>query len=133
MNQTEWAALALLVAVLLVPSASIYGYDLWLDAQKLDEEVQVVWITGWAAENGGWSPSEITLRKGVPAKLIITSADVTHGFHVPDLGLDSGPIAPGHKAVIEFVPEETGTFTFRCSVFCSEGHQSMVGKITVVE
>ena len=75
-------------------------------------------------------PAEIRVKKGQQVKLTITSADVTHGFSLPDFTINRN-LEPGKATVIEFVPDRAGTFTFACSVLCGTGHPSMKGKLVV--
>ena len=73
-----------------------------------------------------YSPSQITLKKGQPVKLVITNTDKTHGITIPEFnarGIDS----------VEFTPNKTGTFEFRCPTMCGTGHRNMTGTIVVTE
>jgi len=58
---------------------------------RAQEGARVIVIT---AKRFEFSPSEITLRKGETVKLQLKSEDVTHGFFVRPLGIDTD-IAPG--------------------------------------
>jgi cytochrome c oxidase subunit 2 len=77
-------------------------------------------------------PSEITLKRGVPVVLEITSADREHGFKVPELGLRAD-VKPGETTRVRLVPDKTGRFAFRCDVFCGSGHEDMTGELVVVD
>lgn len=77
-------------------------------------------------------PSEITLERGVPVVLEITSADRDHGFKVPELGVRAD-VKPGETTRVRLVPDRTGRFAFRCDVFCGTGHEDMTGEIVVVD
>jgi cytochrome c oxidase subunit 2 len=79
-----------------------------------------------------YSPHEIRLKKGVPVVLEITSLDVPHGFNLPDFGVRAD-VVPGMPAHVRLVPDKTGTFTFRCDVFCGTGHEDLDGTIVVSE
>ena len=79
-----------------------------------------------------FSPSEITLKKGEPVILILTSHDVTHGIAVNELGIRKD-VAAGQTGELDFTPVRTGTFEAKCSYFCGIGHTSMMLKINVVE
>jgi cytochrome c oxidase subunit 2 len=78
-----------------------------------------------------FEPSTITLARGVPVILELTSADHHHGFNIPALGLRAD-VEPGTPARLELVPERAGTFPFHCDVFCGDGHEEMTGEIVVV-
>ena len=74
-------------------------------------------------------PSTITLKKGEAVKLLVTSEDVTHGFFLRQLKIDTDLI-PGETQQITVTPQSAGTFTAFCHHFCGSGHGSM--KLTVV-
>jgi cytochrome c oxidase subunit 2 len=76
-------------------------------------------------------PGNITLKKGVPVILELTSSDVIMGFNAPDLQ-SRATIIPGVVTRIRVVPDKVGTFIFFCDVFCGDGHEDMSGTITVV-
>ncbi len=75
-------------------------------------------------------PRELTLKKGEPVVLELTTADVVMGFNCPDLGVRAD-IIPGQTARLRFTPDKAGTFDFLCDIFCGEGHEGMSGKLKV--
>lgn len=79
-----------------------------------------------------FTPEEITLKKGEPVAIEITSEDVRHGFSLPDFKVRAS-LKPGETSVVRFTPDKTGQFTFTCDVFCGAGHEDMSGTIRVVE
>lgn len=79
-----------------------------------------------------FSPAEITVKKGEPVVLEITSQDVKHGFTLPDFGVRAD-IKPGVVNRISFTPDKAGRFTFACDVFCGAGHEDMSGTINVTD
>jgi cytochrome c oxidase subunit 2 len=90
---------------------------------------QVVRMT---AKKFEYTPSQITLKKGVPVVLEITAVDRDHGFKVPELGVRAD-LKSGQVTRVRIVPDRTGTFEFRCDVFCGSGHEDMSGEIVVVD
>lgn len=82
-------------------------------------------------EEGGFQPRQIEVRRGERIRLVLTSYDVTHSFQLLDYGVDTGPIFPGTKRVVEFVADRIGTFPFQCNVRCSPLHRNMVGQLVV--
>lgn len=94
-----------------------------------DQTEQLIKIT---AKKFEYSPSEITVKKGIPVTLEFTSLDRLHGFNCPDLGIRSD-IVPGKVNRLRFVPQKIGTFPFHCDNFCGEGHENMTGKIVVTK
>ena len=78
-----------------------------------------------------YSPNKLTVKKGVPVVLELTTADVLMGFYVPDFDIRAD-IVPEQVTRVRLVPDKIGTFTFLCDVFCGSGHETMNGTITVV-
>ena len=111
--------------ILLVISATVFTMVL----SFADQSEQVIKIT---AKKFEYSPNEIRVKKGVPVVLELTSLDRLHGFNCPELGIRSD-INPGQAAKVRFTPQQSGTFTFFCDIFCGEGHENMNGKIIVEE
>ena len=71
---------------------------------------------------------------GEKVKLRVRNVDtVTHGFAIPDLGVESGDIKSGHQVIEEFTPEKVGEYDFYCTAWCSEHHLQMRGVLEVVE
>jgi cytochrome c oxidase subunit 2 len=79
-----------------------------------------------------YDPSEITLKKGVAVILEITALDRDHGFKIPELGIPAD-LKSGQVTRVRIVPDRTGTFKFRCDVFCGSGHEDMAGEFVVVD
>ena len=79
-----------------------------------------------------FEPKTITVRKGQPVRLVITSVDVEHGFKIKEFNINEKIKA--HKTkVIEFTPDRAGRFRFSCSVYCGDGHEDMEGVLIVTE
>jgi cytochrome c oxidase subunit II len=93
-------------------------------AQPEEQLIKVV------ARRFTFTPSEISLKKGVPVVLELTTLDVVMGFNAPDFGVRSD-IVPGKTSQVRFTPDKTGKFTFQCDIFCGSGHEDMNGVITV--
>jgi len=83
------------------------------------------------ARKFSYSPGQVTLKKGVPVTLELTTADVTMGFNAPDFNVRAD-ILPGQTSRVRFTPDKTGTFVFLCDIFCGEGHEKMSGQLKVV-
>ena len=79
-----------------------------------------------------YSPAEITVKKGEPVVIEVSSQDVKHGFTLPDFGIRTD-IAPGSVNRISFTPDRAGRFAFACDVFCGAGHEDMSGTLIVTE
>ena len=84
------------------------------------------------AKRFAYSPSEITLQRGVPVVLELTSLDRDHGFRIEALGIRAD-VKPGVVTRVRLVPDRVGRFEFTCDVFCGDGHEDMSGEIVVVD
>jgi cytochrome c oxidase subunit 2 len=83
------------------------------------------------ASSGGASGPQIVVPKGQPVYFRITSTDVIHAFHVPELGLKQDAM-PGSINTIRTVPYETGTYQGYCAEFCGVAHSQMYFSVKVV-
>jgi cytochrome c oxidase subunit 2 len=119
--------LAASVAGLVTLALATAGVKLAADSGGAPERVVEI-----KAKRFEYAPREITLKKGEPVVLKLTSLDRLHGFDVPELGI-RGDILPGESAQIRLVPQQVGTFAFHCDIFCGSGHETMTGSIKVVE
>jgi cytochrome c oxidase subunit II len=79
-----------------------------------------------------YSPDEITLKKGEPVILVLTTQDVNHGLSFKGLNLNA-KIEKGKPTELPFTPNKVGDFVGHCSVFCGSGHGSMQMTIHVTE
>jgi len=93
------------------------------------DDVKVIKIT---AKKFDFTPSEITVKRGVPVALELTSSDRVHGFSLPDFKL-TARIEPGKVTRVVFTPDKTGEFTFSCNIFCGSGHEDMAGRLAVTD
>jgi len=79
-----------------------------------------------------FSPSEITLKKGEPVILRLSSTDRVHGFMSKPLKIDTD-IAAEKTTDVAVTPDTAGDFTVICDHYCGTGHGNMKMKVTVVE
>jgi cytochrome c oxidase subunit II len=91
------------------------------------QEPRVINIT---AKRFECSPNQITLKKGEPVKLLLTSDDVTHGFFLKPLKIDE-VIVPGKTTEVNLTPQTAGTYLLICDHFCGVNHAAMNMKIVV--
>lgn len=84
------------------------------------------------AQRFSYKPNVITLKKGVPVVIVLTSKDVNHGLKFKELNLDI-KVKKHATTQVDFTPEKTGTFVGQCSVFCGSGHGSMKLTLHVTE
>jgi len=82
------------------------------------------------AKNWEFSPNTIEVNLGDKVELHIESVDVTHGFRLPDFGINE-VLEPHNDIHVEFIADKKGTFAFSCSVPCGRGHGGMSGQLIV--
>lgn len=92
-----------------------------------DASLKVIPIT---AHQWAYEPAQITLQVNEPVIFELTSADVHHGFNLPDFGVRADVI-PGQKARVKVTPDKPGTFAFFCDYYCGTGHEGMQGEVVV--
>jgi len=97
--------------------------------QHVTQDEQIVRISASAFE---FTPSQISVKKGVPVVLELISQDRHHGFKLTQFHIRVD-VKPGVIENVRFVPNKAGTFTFSCDVFCGEGHEEMSGVIEVTD
>src|ERR1700674_209251 len=67
------------------------------------------------AKRFDFTPGEITVKKGEPVVLVLTSADVDHGVKFKELHVDV-KAKKGQTSEVTFTPDQVGTFVGQCSV-----------------
>jgi len=116
--------------VLLLPWFPVFSLGLGLfllgcqKNQPADERIRVVMKKYTIA------PPEIRVKPGERIELDVTTADVQHGFDVPELGIRQ-PVQPGRTTVIYFTAPSTGEYRVACGVICGPHHDDMRGKLVV--
>ncbi len=108
-------------------------------------DAQVITLTG-VASTGTWTEEKVrggtywfgefetarpVLRLGQKTLLRLKSADVTHTFYSPSLGIGPIEVYPGHVVEIEVTPTEEGEFEYYCTTVCGAPHFGMRGKFVV--
>lgn len=83
-----------------------------------------------SAKKFDFTPSEITLKKGEPVILRLTSSDRVHGFMSKPFKIDTD-IPPDKTTDVAFTPDTAGDFTIICDHYCGTGHGNMKMKVTV--
>src|SRR5260370_40992058 len=84
------------------------------------------------AKKFDFSPDSITLKKGEPVVLEISSADREHRFNLRAFDVRTN-VSPEKGSRIRFTPDNTRKFTFSCAVFCSDVHEEMTRTVVVNE
>ena len=85
-----------------------------------------------SAKKFEFSPAQITLKKGEPVILRLSSSDRVHGFMSKPLKIDTD-IPAGASTDVNVTPDTAGDFTIICDHYCGTGHGNMKLKVTVVQ
>ncbi len=120
MNRNPWTLRTFIPLLFLAPLCGLSGCN----SGKPDVVIPVV-MKKYALD-----PPVIRVKKGQLVELDVSTADVQHGFTVPDLGIKE-PIQPRRPARIVFKADRAGVFPMSCSIICGPGHDDMAGKIVV--
>jgi cytochrome c oxidase subunit II len=100
-----------------------------INLTRANDNPKVIEIT---AKKFEFTPNEITLKKGEPVILRLTSSDRVHGFFSKPLKFDTDILA-GKTTDVAVTPDTAGDFTIICDHYCGTGHGNMKMKATVVE
>jgi cytochrome c oxidase subunit 2 len=107
----------------------LVGVPSMISLTRASDNPKVIEIT---AKKFEFTPNQITLKKGEPVILRVTTADRVHGFMSRPLKFDTD-IAVGKATDVAVTPDTVGDFTVICDHYCGTGHGGMNMKITVVE
>src|ERR1700730_1180831 len=133
---------------LFIASAAFLAPSIFLSQPEpiraTSQDVQVIEI---AAKKYQYSNSPIHVKVGTKVQLKITAIDHDHGFKIgsiPDGASSSDKtgliftseqecwqLKKGETAMIEFVAQTPGTYSFKCCHTCGLGHKGMKGQIVV--
>ena len=84
------------------------------------------------AKKYSFEPATIQVVAGEPVRLLIRSADVIHGFSIPQLKIDLRIPKGGDIIVAEFIAPSAGRYEVACSEFCGSGHGQMKAALVSV-
>jgi cytochrome c oxidase subunit 2 len=136
-------------AVLFIAASAGFWMTAWgmALAQTPENQAALPQVIAVSAKKYEFSPSEIHVHKGVKVELKVHSEDDTHGVKLsiypegsngkgtPGLLFEqpgeNGKVAKGVDQVLDFVPQQTGTYEFKCAKLCGLGHNRMKGKLVV--
>lgn len=113
--------------VLLFIGLFAFGYPISAVYMQNNREYYIIART---PENGNWSVEEINMKLGSNIILTVISDDVTHSFYIEEFNIDV-ELYPGKAVEITINANIAGEFIFKCYVYCSPTHTSMIGKLIV--
>lgn len=129
------ALLVIITAFIITISTGAIAYAVQgLTEAEPDEGVLVNGVREFriTAQQWYYGPGLLKADPGETVKFIVTSADITHGFAINELGfnLSLSSTAVKHEVVIPSdIPD--GIYTMYCSIFCGIGHPYMKGGLIV--
>lgn len=121
MKAERFALLLVIVLVIGVPLAAVLARS----------HSDVIELHGKVAENGGWTPSDLTAQVGQPLHLRLTSDDVVHSFAVGQSPMPAVDVLPGKWTTTTLMFDQPGKYTFYCTRWCGPNHWRMRGTIEV--
>ena len=91
---------------------------------------QFLWTFKYPEENVT-SRGTLVLPANRSVALNITSNDVIHSVHIPELGLKQDAV-PGQYNRLQTTPTSQGTYQLYCAEYCGVGHSQMTATVKVV-
>lgn len=79
----------------------------------------------------GAETSDLIVPINKPVRLIMSSADVIHGFYVPDFRINRD-VLPNQYTVVWFKAEKEGSYPILCTQYCGTKHSQMVRYVRVM-
>ena len=107
----------------------LVGVPAMTNLTRASDNPKVIEIT---AKKFEFTPNEITLKKGEPVILRLTTTDRVHGFMSKPLKVDTD-IPAGKTTDVTVTPDTAGNFTIICDHYCGTGHGGMKMTISVVQ
>jgi cytochrome c oxidase subunit 2 len=83
------------------------------------------------AKRFAFDPAVIEVDEGESVRLVLRSADVTHGFEIDGYDVKIEVPKGGEPVSVEFVADRAGSFGIECSEYCGSGHRRMRGELVV--
>lgn len=118
MKRVKWSPLCLAAIMAMSPMMAM--------AQEAARTIEI------HAKRFAFDPSEITLKKGEPVKLLLSSDDVPHSLLIESLHVNA-PMTKGHVTEVLLTPDKAGDFHGKCGRFCGSGHGKMVFTVHVTD
>jgi cytochrome c oxidase subunit II len=83
------------------------------------------------AQQYDFVPNCVRVPAGTPVKFRLTSADVVHGFLLPNTNVNT-MVVPGFVAEVRTSFAQPGEYAMPCHEFCGLGHHAMWTRVSVV-
>ncbi len=100
------------------------------DHPGVHEIARGVYEAYYVAHVFAFEPATIAVPVGSRVTFYVTSADVMHGFSIPETGVNTS-VEPGWVSSVSHRFTSRGTFLLICNEYCGSGHQLMAAKVVV--
>ena len=127
------ASARFLLSSLAVVLATLVGRGLPLLALGSEERTSPLRSFEIVASRYAFDPARIEVQQGDHVKLVLRSADTTHGLAIDGYGVKVLIPKGGEEVSVEFMAHRSGTFRMTCSEYCGSGHRRMQGWFVVTE
>jgi cytochrome c oxidase subunit II len=128
-----WTVIPLIIVLYLATqSLAFYTSQRTPPADSLPVKVEsAMWSWTFEYSNGKKSTTDLYVPVGKPVKLLLTSKDVIHAFHIPDAKTMEDAV-PGRVTHMWFQFNKTGEYRAFCREYCGTAHAYMLATIKVV-
>ncbi len=100
------------------------------DKPGLHKIADRVYEAYYVAHVFAFDPATIEVPAGSRVTFFVTSADVMHGFSIPETDVNTS-VEPGWVSSVAHTFTTPGTFLLICNEYCGSGHQLMAAKVVV--
>ncbi|HTP64969.1 MAG TPA: cytochrome c oxidase subunit II [Geobacteraceae bacterium] len=125
------------VPSLLLLAIFLYGYVVFRDIRTPPAgaaEINVTakqWLFVFKYADGRQEINQVHVPMGKPVRFLLTSADVIHGFYLPEFRVKQD-ILPGRYTDLWVQPVKEGSFDIFCTQYCGTGHSTMRAVMVVM-
>jgi cytochrome c oxidase subunit 2 len=77
-----------------------------------------------------FTPRHVVVPIGAHVTFYVTSADVEHGFSIPETSINT-MVTPGWVSTVAYTFRQPGKFLLVCNEYCGAGHQLMAADVEV--
>jgi cytochrome c oxidase subunit II len=115
----------------------IWGFRDWIKLNVPPQDSLEVRVTGrkwdWLFTDvkTGAETSDLIVPVNKAVRLTMSSADVIHGFYVPDFRINRD-VLPNQYTVLWFKAEKEGRYPILCTQYCGTKHSQMVRYVIVM-
>lgn len=127
-----WSAIPALLFVIIFA----WGFVDWIKLNVPPQGAMEVHVTArkwdWLFTNtkSGSETVDLIVPVNTNIKLVMSSADVIHGFYVPDFRINRD-VLPNQYTVTWFKAEKIGSYPILCTQYCGTKHSQMVRYVRV--